>query len=99
MTNRETQLAELVVAVQTSTRYRTIDRQLVERVGREALSRYPSLKTAIKAARSQLYQMIGAYAERTPPYEQVACRATTGTGCCFTQGHLSTPAGFACIHP
>lgn len=70
MTNCETQLAELVAAVQTSTRYRTIDRQLVERVGREALSRYPSLKAAIKATKSQLHQMIGAYAERTPPYDQ-----------------------------
>ncbi len=51
MANRETQLDELVAAVQISTHYRTIDRQLVECVGHEALSRYPSLKATIKATK------------------------------------------------
>lgn len=70
MAERDSQLAELIAAVQASARYRTIDPQVIERVGRESLQRYPSLKAAIKATKTELHQMIGAYADRALPYTQ-----------------------------
>ncbi len=56
--------------VQASARYRSIDPRLIERVGREALQRYPSLKAAVKATKTALHQMIGAYDGRALPYSQ-----------------------------
>lgn len=70
MADRDLQLAELVAAVRASARYRTIDPQVIERVGRTALQRYSSLKAAIKATKTELHQMIGAYADQAPLYDQ-----------------------------
>ncbi|WP_322488572.1 16S rRNA methyltransferase [Chloroflexus sp.] len=70
ISERDSQLAELIAAVQASARYRTIDATVIERVGRESLQRYPSLKAAIKAAKTTLHQMIGAYADRALSYSQ-----------------------------
>lgn len=55
---------------QASARYHSIDLGLIERVGREALQRYPFLKAAVKATKTALHQIIGAYNGRALPYAQ-----------------------------
>ncbi len=66
----DARIAELVAAIQSSSRYRAIDPRLIERVGREVLTHQSALKAAIKATKAKLHQMIGAYADRQPPYAQ-----------------------------
>jgi len=64
----DTVLDQLVEAVRAGARYRDISVDLVRRVGQQELSRTRSLKEAIKAARSKLHQVGGAYQERPIPY-------------------------------
>jgi len=70
MEQADPRLATLVAAVQAGASYRSIAVGVIERVGRESLQRYPSLKAAIKATKTRLHQMIGAYTEDRPPYRQ-----------------------------
>jgi 16S rRNA (guanine(1405)-N(7))-methyltransferase len=63
-------LDELVTAVRTGARYRTICEPLVRRVGAAELAKRPSFKAAVKETRSKLHQVAGAYLDGAPPYER-----------------------------
>ncbi len=54
-------LDELVAAVRASARYRDIAESLVRRLGARELARRRGLKEAVKATRSKLHQVAGAY--------------------------------------
>ncbi len=56
-----TNLDELVAAVQKAPRYRTLDSGLVRWIGEQELERRRSFKEAVKATRSRLHQVAGAY--------------------------------------
>ena len=56
-------LDELVAAVRASARYRDIAEPLVRRLGERELARQRNLKEAVKATRSKLHQVAGAYIE------------------------------------
>lgn len=56
-------LDELVAAVRASARYRDIAEPLVRRVAARELAKRRSLKEAVKATRSKLHQVAGAYIE------------------------------------
>ena len=61
-------LDETVRAVQSSPRYACIDAGLVRRIAAQELAKGRSLKDAIKAVRSKLHQVGGAYQETAIPY-------------------------------
>ena len=61
-------LDELVAAVRSSSRYSTICEDLVRRIGAEELNKRRGIKEAIKATRSKLHQVAGAYREAPQPY-------------------------------
>ena len=61
MIEQDPVLDELVAAVLASSRYRSILPALVRRIGGEELARRRTLKEAIKATRSRLHQVAGAY--------------------------------------
>ncbi|MDZ4160089.1 MAG: hypothetical protein U1B80_09915 [Anaerolineaceae bacterium] len=54
-------LNELVAAVQQAARYRTLDPGLVRWIGAQELNKRRNIKEAIKATRSRLHQVAGAY--------------------------------------
>lgn len=56
-------LDELVAAVRASARYRDIAEPLVRRLGERELAKRRNLKEAVKATRSKLHQVAGAYIE------------------------------------
>jgi 16S rRNA (guanine(1405)-N(7))-methyltransferase len=58
-------LAELVQAVLDSPKYSQIDRALVERIAREEVTKGRTIKEALKASRSKLHQVGGAYFPKT----------------------------------
>jgi 16S rRNA (guanine(1405)-N(7))-methyltransferase len=57
-------LDELVRQVMASPRYRGISRDLIVAVGARELARHPRPKEAVKATRSKLHQVAGAFFER-----------------------------------
>jgi len=59
---------EVTVAVQSGSRYRTIAPQLVERLAVQELAKGRSNKEAVKAVRSKLHQVGGAYLEKPVDY-------------------------------
>ncbi len=59
----------LVETVLAGGRYRTVHPDLVRRIGARELAVRKSFKEAVKATRSQLHQVGGAYQERPIPYE------------------------------
>ncbi len=61
-------LEKLVETVRRGARYRDISVDLVRRVGGQELERGRSLKEAVKATRSKLHQVGGAYLEAPIPY-------------------------------
>ncbi len=63
MTEATSVLDDLVAAVLASARYRSILPDLVRRIGDEELARRRTLKEAIKATKSRLHQVAGAYVE------------------------------------
>lgn len=56
-------LDELVAAVRASARYRDIAEPLIRRLGERELAKRSNLKEAVKATRSKLHQVAGAYIE------------------------------------
>lgn len=64
----ESELDKLVTAVLRSSKYRTVSPVLVRAIGAEELAKRPSLKAAIKATKSKLHQVGGAYLEAKPDY-------------------------------
>ena len=63
-------LDRLVAEVRAGARYRTISADLVRRVGEAELAKRRSFKEAVKATRSKLHQVGGAYLETIPPYKR-----------------------------
>jgi len=61
-------LEELMYAVRSSARYRVIHESVVRRIAAQELARRRSLKEAVKATRSKLHQIGGAYRERQLSY-------------------------------
>src|SRR5215469_1636774 len=62
------QLDHLVDTVLASRNYKHISRDFIEALGVQELAKRPSLKEAIKATRSKLHQVGGAYIEGEAPY-------------------------------
>lgn len=67
-------LDELAAAVQAGPKYRAINPELVRRVTAQELAKGRSPKEAVKAARSKLHQMGGAYQENQIDYAQLSVR-------------------------
>jgi len=66
----ESSLDELASAVLTGSRYRHMDPGLVRRIGAQELAKGRGLKEAVKATRSKLHQVGGAYQEQPIAYEK-----------------------------
>ncbi len=64
-------LGKLVETVRAGARYRDISVDLVRRVGGQELERGRSFKEAVKATRSKLHQVGGAYQEMLIPYPRL----------------------------
>jgi 16S rRNA (guanine(1405)-N(7))-methyltransferase len=62
------QIDELVSAVQNGAHYRSINPQLIRRIGAQELAKERSWKEAVKATRNKLHQVGGAYQEQEPDY-------------------------------
>jgi 16S rRNA (guanine(1405)-N(7))-methyltransferase len=62
-------LEELVTAVRSGPRYNSISSVLVRRIGTQELIKRRSFKEAVKATRSKLHQVGGAYQEDSLPYK------------------------------
>jgi 16S rRNA (guanine(1405)-N(7))-methyltransferase len=63
-------LADLVAAVQASANYRAVSPELIARIGQVMLARYPTPKAALKATKTLLHQIGGAFMESSMPYER-----------------------------
>jgi len=61
--SQPSELDQLVSAVRASARYRTVAEPLARSVGARELAKRRSLKEAVKATRSKLHQVAGAYLE------------------------------------
>ncbi len=68
-TNPEETLDRLVERVLASARYRQIAPDFVRHVGARELARRRNLKEAVKATKSKLHQVAGAYLAGTPHYD------------------------------
>ena len=64
-------LEKVVAAVRRGARYRDIDEGLVRRVAAAELAKGRRVKEAVKAARSKLHQVAGAYIEKQIGYTQL----------------------------
>jgi len=62
------QVDQIVSAVHTSPKYRTVSALLVRDIATEEYRRRPHLKEAIKATKNKLHQVAGAYRERGEHY-------------------------------
>ncbi len=69
MDKQEAALDQLVRAVQDSPRYQNIDPHFIRRVGARELAKRRRLREAIKATKSKLHQVAGAYLATRPRYE------------------------------
>lgn len=65
-----TELDALVATVRASVGYRSVNADLIRRIGARELAARRSLKEAVKAAKNKLHQVAGAYLERTPRYDR-----------------------------
>jgi 16S rRNA (guanine(1405)-N(7))-methyltransferase len=63
-------LADLIAAVQTGSNYRTVSPELIARIGQMMLARYPTPKAALKATKTLLHQIGGAFMDATMPYDR-----------------------------
>lgn len=70
MNVNEEQLQNLIKSVSSAAKYHQISPDLIEAVGRRELQIRPSLKEAIKATKSKLHQVGGAYQDSKIDYEQ-----------------------------
>ena len=61
-------LDAVVAAVLSSSKYRTVAPEFVQRIAAEELSKHPKQKDAIKAAKNRLHQVAGAYLNALPDY-------------------------------
>lgn len=68
MTLESNEISQIVAEVQRGKGYGNIDAGLVERITRQELAKGRGQKTAVKAVRSVLHQVGGAYLTVTPPY-------------------------------
>ncbi len=66
--DRETDLDELVVQIQSVEKYASILPGLIRLIGSRELSKRKNLKEAIKETKSKLHQVGSAYQEKTSPY-------------------------------
>ncbi len=64
----QAQIDDLVHAVRTSAKYRTISEDLIRQIGLRELAARRTLKEAIKATKNKLHQVAGAYFEAQPRY-------------------------------
>ena len=92
------QLDSLVKHVQQSTKYRHVSPALIQRVGQRELEKQRNLRAAIKATKSKLHQVGGAYIETRLNYATALDRLRQADDktrlyqiCCQIMGyHLST---------
>lgn len=68
-TTEDSVLEELVEKVCEGERYREIDRELVRAIGLKELRDRRTLRDAVKATRSKLHQVGGAYLQTVPDYQ------------------------------
>ncbi len=61
-------LDAVVAAVLSSSKYRTVAPEFVQRVAAEELAKHPKPKEAIKAVKNRLHQVAGAYLNALPDY-------------------------------
>jgi 16S rRNA (guanine(1405)-N(7))-methyltransferase len=59
------ELEQLLAAIRASANYRSISPELIRRIGTRELAVRSNLKEAIKATKTKLHQVAGAYVERT----------------------------------
>jgi 16S rRNA (guanine(1405)-N(7))-methyltransferase len=62
------QIERLIEAVLTSSKYKSIGVDFIRYIGAQELTTRDNLKAAIKATKSKLHQVAGAYQESTPRY-------------------------------
>ncbi len=70
MKENESQLQTLIELVAATAKYKQISPDLIETVGRHELQIRPTLKEAIKATKSKLHQVAGAYQDTKMNYTQ-----------------------------
>lgn len=70
MKPKESDIDALVAAVRNTSKYRHVTPQLVQRLGLEELQKRRNLKLAVKATKSRLHQVAGAYLREAPAYHQ-----------------------------
>lgn len=70
MIEEDEQLQSLVRSVSSAAKYKQISPDLIEAVGRRELQIRPSLKEAVKATKSKLHQVAGAYQVSKIDYDQ-----------------------------
>ena len=63
-------LEKLVEAILQSPKYSNISQDLIRRVAEQSLHKYPKHKEALKAAKSKLHQVAGAYWKRQADYDK-----------------------------
>lgn len=76
----EPRLDELVRAIVASPKYHAIDEGLIRQIGRRELAARRGFKEAVKAARSRLHQVAGAYLDDKPRYADWAARLAAARG-------------------
>lgn len=64
----DTRLHRLVEAVAASSKYHDLAEDLILDIGSRELAKYPHLQTAIKATKTKLHQVAGAYLSGREPY-------------------------------
>src|SRR5579864_5183485 len=76
------QLDRLLEAVLASSKYRHVDQDFILSIGESELRKRRNLKEAIKATRSKLHQVGGAYQQAAPQYTRwlEELRRAAGTG-------------------
>lgn len=62
-------LDQLVDAVRSSSKYQTISPDLIQKIGRDELSKRKNLKQAVKATKNILHQVAGAFLNSRPDYD------------------------------
>ncbi len=61
-------LRRLIAAILDSPKYRHVSPDLVQRIGRDELEKWPRHKEAVKAVKNRLHQIGGAYLDSRPKY-------------------------------
>jgi 16S rRNA (guanine(1405)-N(7))-methyltransferase len=70
MMGNDTQLQALVRSISSTAKYKQVTPDLIQAIGQRELEIRPSLKEAVKATKSKLHQVAGAYQDPKMDYQQ-----------------------------